>query len=281
MTDMTMSFHDRPLQDRHHQGRPARSQRIVTPQRRKTPGGLIAGLKRRLRVRPWSTTAYGAFLAVGAAALVNAAFLQQPSQNRGFLGQNAAPVIAQPPAPPARPADLAQALSAQNASQNLAQAPPAARSNPGGAPPVPPQTVAALPRQPAPTASAQRETPRDTAGRDGPGRDPIGDLIRTGQVPSSASGDPVTRGDVPRPPGGVPGGVSGSVSGGAPETRIIAAQRALNRIGVGPVKADGRFGEETRAAIERFERERRLPVTRELTPRTLRELAAVSGTRIE
>jgi peptidoglycan hydrolase-like protein with peptidoglycan-binding domain len=62
---------------------------------------------------------------------------------------------------------------------------------------------------------------------------------------------------------------------------VLSAQRALNRLGFGPVKADGFFGEETRAALERFERDRRITVTRDLSPRTLRELTAASGMRME
>jgi peptidoglycan hydrolase-like protein with peptidoglycan-binding domain len=84
--------------------------------------------------------------------------------------------------------------------------------------------------------------------------------------------------DAPRPPAAIVDRASVTASLDRP---VAAAQRALNKLGHGPVRADGRFGEETRAAIERFERERRLPVTRDLTPRTLRELASASGLRME
>jgi peptidoglycan hydrolase-like protein with peptidoglycan-binding domain len=41
------------------------------------------------------------------------------------------------------------------------------------------------------------------------------------------------------------------------------------------------MGPGTRQAIERFERDRRLPVTGEFTPRTVRELTAASGISVE
>ncbi|SFG27052.1 peptidoglycan-binding domain-containing protein [Methylobacterium gossipiicola] len=55
---------------------------------------------------------------------------------------------------------------------------------------------------------------------------------------------------------------------------VAKAQRALVKLGYGPLKADGILGTGTRAAIERFERDRKLPVKGEPTGRTLRELAA-------
>ena len=69
----------------------------------------------------------------------------------------------------------------------------------------------------------------------------------------------------------------------APEATGPAAnaQRALTRLGYGPLRADGVLGSGTRAALERFERDRRLPVTGELNPRTVRELASASGIAIE
>ena len=61
--------------------------------------------------------------------------------------------------------------------------------------------------------------------------------------------------------------------------KISAAQRALQKVGF-VVKPDGVFGLGTRQALERFERDRGLPVTGELAGRTLKELAAQSGVAI-
>ena len=79
-------------------------------------------------------------------------------------------------------------------------------------------------------------------------RETIGDIIREGETTSSVTPkvDPA----------------------------VAKAQRALVKLGYGPLKADGVLGTGTRAAIERFERDRKLPVKGEPTGRTLRELAA-------
>jgi peptidoglycan hydrolase-like protein with peptidoglycan-binding domain len=67
----------------------------------------------------------------------------------------------------------------------------------------------------------------------------------------------------------------------APPQRVIAVQRALNDYGYGPVKVSGSFGAETVSAIQKFERDRKLPVTGQISPRVLRELAALSGRPLE
>jgi len=65
----------------------------------------------------------------------------------------------------------------------------------------------------------------------------------------------------------------------APAARVAAVQKALIKSGF-VLRADGVMGASTRQALERFERDRRLPVTGDLSPRTLRELADQSGVAI-
>jgi peptidoglycan hydrolase-like protein with peptidoglycan-binding domain len=77
----------------------------------------------------------------------------------------------------------------------------------------------------------------------------------------------------PRPP--APIGAS------VPPARLAAAQRALADFGYGQLKPTGVFDESTKAAIEKFERERKLPITGQLTSRVTRELAAVTGRPLE
>ena len=91
-------------------------------------------------------------------------------------------------------------------------------------------------------------------------RDPIADIIRGSDLAGNAS-----------------------LAGRAPEPQrqVAAAQRALLKLGYGPLKTDGILGQGTRQAIERFERDRRLTPTGELGPRTARELSAQSGIRME
>jgi len=62
-----------------------------------------------------------------------------------------------------------------------------------------------------------------------------------------------------------------------PHNRTIAVQRALTEFGYGQIKPTGTIGPETRAAIEKFERERRLPVTGQISERLTRELSALKG----
>jgi peptidoglycan hydrolase-like protein with peptidoglycan-binding domain len=59
--------------------------------------------------------------------------------------------------------------------------------------------------------------------------------------------------------------------------RLMAVQRALADYGYGPVKPTGGFTIETRMAIEKFERDRRLPVTGRVSDRLVRELSTVTG----
>ena len=62
-----------------------------------------------------------------------------------------------------------------------------------------------------------------------------------------------------------------------PTNKTIAVQRALAEFGYGQIKPTGTIGPETKAAIEKFERDRRLPVTGQVSERLTRELAAMKG----
>jgi hypothetical protein len=68
-------------------------------------------------------------------------------------------------------------------------------------------------------------------------------------------------------------------SGGA--RRIASVQRALTEFGYGQLKPTGMVGPDTQAAIQKFERERKLPVTGQVSDRVVRELAIVIGRSIE
>jgi peptidoglycan hydrolase-like protein with peptidoglycan-binding domain len=87
----------------------------------------------------------------------------------------------------------------------------------------------------------------------------------TGSV-SNAAGDPIARLIAP------------SV---APSKRITAVQRALADFGFGQIKPTGVLDADTRAAIEKFERERRLPVDGQISDRFVRELAGMTGRPLE
>ena len=62
---------------------------------------------------------------------------------------------------------------------------------------------------------------------------------------------------------------------------MLAVQRALADFGYGQIKPTGLYDPDTHAAIERFERDRRLPVTGQVSDDLVRELSAVTGRPLE
>ena len=91
-------------------------------------------------------------------------------------------------------------------------------------------------------------------------RDPIADLIRAEDTTASVT-------PKAKPP------LPAKTEAPAPaDPAVMKVQRALGKLGYGPVKADGAMGPATKAAIEKFERDRKLPVTGEAAGRTLRAL---------
>jgi peptidoglycan hydrolase-like protein with peptidoglycan-binding domain len=67
----------------------------------------------------------------------------------------------------------------------------------------------------------------------------------------------------------------------APSKRVVALQRALAEYGYGQIKPSGIVDADTQSAIERFERERKLPITGQASDRVVRELAAMTGRPLE
>jgi hypothetical protein len=63
--------------------------------------------------------------------------------------------------------------------------------------------------------------------------------------------------------------------------RIAGVQRALSEYGYGNLKITGTMGGETQSAIQKFEREHKMPVTGQVSDRLLRELAAAIGHPVE
>jgi peptidoglycan hydrolase-like protein with peptidoglycan-binding domain len=67
----------------------------------------------------------------------------------------------------------------------------------------------------------------------------------------------------------------------APSKQVQAIQRALADFGYGQLSATGVYDPETKAAIEKFERDRRLPVTGQISDDLVRELSAMTGRPLE
>jgi peptidoglycan hydrolase-like protein with peptidoglycan-binding domain len=81
---------------------------------------------------------------------------------------------------------------------------------------------------------------------------------------------------VMRPPASIP---ASSQSAGA--RRVASVQRALTEYGYGQLKPTGAVGADTQAAITKFERDRKLPVTGQMSDRLVKELTAMTGRPIE
>ena len=103
----------------------------------------------------------------------------------------------------------------------------------------------------------------------------------------------VTKTIAPPPPAAAPAAASSTaivrppalVPVATPQTaagrKIAAVQRALTEYGYGQLKPTGLIGSDTQAAITKFERDRKLPVTGQMSDRLVRELAAMTGRPID
>ena len=79
----------------------------------------------------------------------------------------------------------------------------------------------------------------------------------------------------------LPGRAEAAVERPAPSKRVVALQRALAEYGYGQIRPSGIIDAETQSAIEKFERERKLPITGQASDRVVRELAAMTGRPLE
>ena len=68
---------------------------------------------------------------------------------------------------------------------------------------------------------------------------------------------------------------------GVGSRRVAAVQRALTEYGYGQLKPTGTIGADTQAAIQKFERDRKIPVTGQMSDRIVHELAAMVGHPID
>jgi Putative peptidoglycan binding domain len=96
-------------------------------------------------------------------------------------------------------------------------------------------------------------------------------------VKAATASMPATTSTVPRPPAPIPvvHNDNGLVAGGS--RRVAAVQRALTEFGYGQLRASGIEGPDTKIALAKFERDRRLPATAQISDRLIRELSAMTG----
>ncbi len=101
--------------------------------------------------------------------------------------------------------------------------------------------------------------------------DPMANLVvKSTGAPAAAPAN------VARPPAPIP---ATAQSTGA--RRVAAVQRALTQYGYGQLKPTGAVGADTQAAISKFERDRKLPVTGQMSDRLVQELTAMIGHPID
>jgi len=101
--------------------------------------------------------------------------------------------------------------------------------------------------------------------------DPMANLVvKSTGAPAAAPAN------VARPPAPIP-----ATAHSAGARRVAGVQRALTQYGYGQLKATGAVGADTQAAISKFERDRKLPVTGQMSDRLVRELTAMIGHPID
>lgn len=105
--------------------------------------------------------------------------------------------------------------------------------------------------------------------------DPQGNQVKaTGPVPVASSNGL-------RPPAPIPVVSRNDASASQGSRRVAAVQRALTEYGYGQLRPTGTVGSETQAAIQKFERDRKMPVTGQMSDRLVRELTASIGHPID
>ena len=105
--------------------------------------------------------------------------------------------------------------------------------------------------------------------------DPMANLVK------ATSAMPVTPSAIPRPPASIPVSTNSDAVSGAGLRRVAAVQRALTEYGYGQLKPTGTLGPDTQAAIAKFERARKIPVTGQMSDRLVHELTAMIGHPID
>jgi hypothetical protein len=184
--------------------------------------------------------------AAASAIIANALFLQAGHHPSPMFGS----VVAIPPAGLAPASPLPRQRPVELAAKPVEASPP--ESKPAELKPV--EIKAAEPKAVEPKVAE-------------PKADPLANLVK------ATAATPVTS-NVPRPPASIPVAAQGA-------RRVAAVQRVLTEYGYGQLKPTGTIGSDTQAAIQKFERERKLPVTGQMSDRLVRDLVAMTGHPIE
>jgi hypothetical protein len=105
--------------------------------------------------------------------------------------------------------------------------------------------------------------------------DPLTNLVKATSAPQVAPSN------ILRPPAPIPASSRADAIASSGSRRVAAVQRALTEYGYGQLKPTGTVGSDTQAAIQKFEREHKIPVTGQMSDRLVRELIAMIGHPID
>ena len=142
------------------------------------------------------------------------------------------------------------------------------------------RTADPLPSEPR-VVELRSADPKSGDSRSDPKSDPMTNLVKAIAVPQ-ATPSQASPSHVARPPAPIPAARNETIANQTPAARRVAAvQRTLTEYGYGQLKPTGTVGSDTQAAIQKFERERKLPVTGQVSDRLLRELTAMIGRPVE
>ena len=203
--------------------------------------------------RPTDSVAVLVVVASATAIIVNAAYLQH--------GRHPAPMFA------LRPLPVAAAATAPDIVGVVAHPREPAEERREGA----------SARGHAEPAERGRGVSAASAAPAAPHRDPIAELLATHQAPAQpqpAQTQTPARQAALAPPHHAEAAMR-------PSRQVLAVQRALSEFGYGQLRPTGVYDAETKAAVQRFEREHDLPVTDEISEPMKRALAGLTGRALD
>jgi hypothetical protein len=117
--------------------------------------------------------------------------------------------------------------------------------------------------------------PAETKPAEPKAADPLTNLVKVTAAPVAQPAN------VLRPPAPIPVTSHAETLASSGSRRVAAVQRALTEYGYGQLKPTGTVGSDTQAAIQKFERDRKIPVTGGISDRLVRELTAMIGHPID
>jgi hypothetical protein len=115
----------------------------------------------------------------------------------------------------------------------------------------------------------------DSKAADPKSADPLANLVK------ATAAAPIAPSNVVRPPAPILAIARAEAAQFTGSRRVAAVQRVLTEYGYGQLKATGTIGSDTQGAIQKFEREHKMPPTGQMSDRLVRELTAMVGHPID